>query len=157
MNIFFLDRNVETCAQYHVDRHVVKMILESAQLLCTSVNISAGRQATPYKTTHVNHPCSIWVRESNSNALWLYRLMHQLNVEYHFRYKKYHLSCIKLEEADIFSKILHYLPDGDFTEPALAMPDEFKTSDAVESYRNYYREGKQHLHNWTKRGKPSWL
>ena len=157
MNIFFLDRNVETCAQYHVDRHVVKMILESAQLLCTAVNVSAGRQATPYKTTHVNHPCSIWARESNSNALWLYRLMTQLNVEYHFRYGKHHLSCTKLEEADIFRKILHYLPDGDFTEPALAMPDEFKTSDAVESYRNYYREGKTHLHSWTKRQRPDWL
>lgn len=157
MNIFFLDYNVEDCAKAHCDKHVTKMILESAQLLCTAVNVLAGEQVSPYKTTHVNHPCAKWVRESNSNAIYLYRLMSQLNQEYHFRYGKQHLSYVKLEEAKIFILLLKYLPQGEFTLPPKAMPDEYKTDTVVESYRNYYRGAKQHLHTWTKRGKPSWL
>ena len=157
MNIFFLDYNVEDCARAHCDRHVTKMILESAQLLCTAVNVLAGKQVSPYKTTHVNHPCAKWVRESNSNAIYLYRLMSQLNQEYHFRYGKQHLSYLKLEEAKIFILLLKYLPQGEFTLPPKAMPEEYKTDTVVESYRNYYREGKQHLHTWTKRGQPAWL
>lgn len=157
MNIFYLSPDAEECARYHVDKHVSKMILESAQLLCTAVNICAGKQASPYKTTHVNHPCSIWVRQSNLNAVWLYSLMSELNKEYYFRYGKHHLSYLKLEEAKIFNMILQYIPSGNFTTPALAMPDEYKTNDPVESYRTYYREAKQHLHKWTKREQPKWL
>lgn len=160
MNIFYLSDNVELCAQYHVDSHVIKMILESGQLLCTAVNVHAGRQVTPYKTTHVNHPCSIWTRQNRTNAIWLYRLMHRLNEEYLYRsnrYNDHHLTIKKLEDADIFGLILKYIPDGEFTKPALAMPDEYKTISAVESYRNYYRGAKTHLHKWTKRGTPAWL
>ena len=157
MNIFILDYNVEECAKAHCDKHVSKMILESAQLLCTAINVLAGEQVTPYKTTHTNHPCAKWVRESNSNAIYLYELMSQLNQEYYFRYGRQHLSYLKLEENKIFDLILKYLPKGEFTTPALAMPDEYKTSNVVESYRNYYREAKQHLHAWAKRGQPAWL
>lgn len=71
MNIFYLDENPNLCAQYHCDRHVIKMILESAQLLCTALNVVAGQQVTPYKSTHVNHPCSIWVRELRKLELCL--------------------------------------------------------------------------------------
>ena len=157
MNIFILDYNVEECAKAHCDKHVSKMILESAQLLCTAINVLAGEQVTPYKTTHTNHPCAKWARESNSNAIYLYELMSQLNQEYYFRYGRQHLSYLKLEENKIFDLILKYLPKGEFTTPALAMPDEYKTSNVVESYRNYYREAKQHLHVWAKRGQPAWL
>lgn len=152
-----LDYNVEDCAKAHCDKHVSKMILESAQLLCTAVNVRSGKQVSPYKTTHVNHPCSKWVRESRTNAIYLYRLMAQLNQEYHFRYGKQHLSYVKLEEAKIFILLLKYLPQGEFTLPPKAMPDEYKTDTVVESYRNYYREGKTHLHTWTKRGAPAWI
>ncbi len=69
MNIFILDEDITKSAQAHCDKHVVKMILESAQLLCTAVNYYAGEQVTPYKSTHMNHPCSIWVRESLANFL----------------------------------------------------------------------------------------
>ena len=157
MNIFMLDYSTDDIAKAHCDRHVVKMTLESAQLLCTAVNVLAGKQVSPYKTTHVNHPCSIWVRETRENALFLYDLMRELNKEYYFRYGKQHLSCLKLEEAGIEDLILEYLPEGGMTLPAVAMPDEYKTDSVVESYRNYYREGKKHLHNWTRRGAPAWL
>lgn len=157
MNIFMLDYNVEDCAKAHCDKHVTKMILESAQLLCTAVNVLAGEQVSPYKTTHVNHPCAKWVRENSSNAIYLYRLMAQLNQEYYFRYGKQHLSYLKLEEAKIFPLILKHIPEGEFTLPPKAMPEEYKTDNVVESYRNYYREAKKHLHTWTRRGQPSWL
>ena len=90
MNIFYLDHDPRLAAQYHCDKHVVKMILESAQLLCTAVNIRAGGQVSPYKTTHVNHPCSIWVRQNSANAMWVWYLLCYLNAEYSFRYGKLH-------------------------------------------------------------------
>ena len=157
MNIFYLDHDPRLAAQYHCDRHVVKMILESAQLLCTAVNIRAGEQVSPYKSTHVNHPCSIWVRQNRTNALWVWHLMNYLNDEYRFRYGKEHLAYTKLREAGMLALLMKHLPEGMFTNPAVAMPEEYKTHSVVESYRNYYREGKTHLHNWTKRGAPSWL
>ena len=59
MNIFYLDKDPQQAAKYHCDKHVVKMILESAQMLCTVVNEISGGQVTPYKSTHKNHPCKI--------------------------------------------------------------------------------------------------
>lgn len=79
MNIFVLDDDIEKCAEYHTDKHVVKMILESAQMLCTAV-WSMGVEA-PYKDTHKNHGCNVWVRKSLSNWLWLRDLTTALNDE----------------------------------------------------------------------------
>jgi hypothetical protein len=83
--------------------------------------------------------------------------MMELDIEYYHRYGKHHLSVQKLHDANIVDLICDFIPDGDFTEPPLAMPDEYKVADTVESYRNYYRNTKQHLHNWTNRGIPAWL
>ncbi len=80
MNIFVLDEDIEQCAQYHCDQHVVKMILESVQMLCTALNKKGF--VTPYKSTHVNHPCVLWVEESFDNFLWLKKLAIELNTEY---------------------------------------------------------------------------
>ena len=85
MNIFFLDTDPVLAAQYHADKHVVKMILESAQLLCTAVNELAHKQVTPYKSTHINHPCSIWVRENYCNWSYVFELMLELEKEWQFR------------------------------------------------------------------------
>ena len=157
MNIFYLDHDPILAAQYHVDKHVVKMILESAQLLCTAINTASGSQITPYKTTHINHPSAIWVRQSRANAHWLYQLMTALNNEYVYRFMNQHLAFCKLRAANISQLIDTYLPDAEFTEPPLAMPDEYKSTDAVISYRAYYTLGKAHLHKYTKRQEPYWL
>jgi len=95
MNIFYLDKDPRLCTRYHCDKHVVKMILESAQLLCTAVNVLAGEQVTPYKSTHVNHPCSIWIRESYWNWNYTYKLMLELELEWNHRYQhnKSHKVC----------------------------------------------------------------
>lgn len=167
MNIFYLDKNPAVCAKYHNDKHVVKMILESAQLLCTALNVTCGQQVTPYKTTHANHPCSIWVRESFANWYYVYNLMLELEQEWMLRYNhsfsKHHKSVDALVKQDygsfmtIVGLARNFLPNRPLSAPALAMPDEYKTSDPVESYRRYYREAKKDLNIYTNREKPFWL
>lgn len=163
MNIFFLDKDPKICAQYHADKHVIKMILESAQLLCTALNVSAGEQVTQYKSTHINHPCAIWVRENYSNWMYVYHLMYELQKEWQFRWNhsNTHKSIFALRNSDnplSCSELAGLLlPHEDFTTPALAMPEQYKTDNAVESYRNYYNGEKKHLHKWTKRETPGWI
>ena len=79
MNIFILDANIKKCARYHCDQHVVKMILESVQIMCTALNKKGFD--TPYKSTHINHPCVLWTEKSYDNFLWLSRLAYALNDE----------------------------------------------------------------------------
>lgn len=88
MNIFLLDYDVKKCAQSHVDKHVVKMILETAQLLCGAHHVIGTTDNIPYKLSHKNHPCSIWVRESLTNYLYLCELGLELCYEYTYRYGK---------------------------------------------------------------------
>ena len=153
MNIFLLDKNLEKCAQYHVDRHVVKMILESAQLLC-SVHHICGELEPPYKLAHKNHPCSIWCRASLTNYLYLCELGLELSKEYTYRYNKHHKS------TDVIQWCLNNLPnipDIGFTPPALAMPDQYKVDDFVQSYRNYYIGEKKGFATWKNREIPYWF
>jgi hypothetical protein len=151
MNIFVLDTDLEQCARYHVDRHVVKMLLEYTQLLSTAV-ASTGVD-TRYKPTHVNHPCAIWVRESLENWRWLRDLTCFLHDEYQFRYgNKIHksfLAMLELPEPDLI--------DVGLTPFAQAMPDQYRSNNPVKAYREYYRHDKTHLFQWTGRPRPEWL
>lgn len=166
MNIFFLDSNPVKAAEYMVDKHVVKMILESAQLLSTAHRVLDGtkkeklyiidddRNEHIYKATHVNHPCSIWLRESIENYNWLVDHYYALMQEYSYRYGKKH----KCNEIARFIETPPFnLKNWSRTPVKLAMPDEYKVDDPVESYRNYYRGAKQDLFKWTKRERPEWL
>lgn len=150
MNIFVLSKNPIECAQMHCDRHVVKMILESAQLLSTAVSFY-GEVEGLYKPTHRNHPCSIWVRQSSANFLWLLHLAHALCGEFNFRYGKTHKSL------HVLNKCRNLIPEGKLTPFALAMPDEYKSDDAVESYRKYYIGEKHQLLTYTNREIPKWI
>lgn len=95
MNIFVLDRDVKKCAIYHNDKHVVKMILESAQLLCGVHHMTESNiNDIPYKLSHKNHPCSIWAREDISNYLWLCELGLELCKEYTYRYGRRHKATV---------------------------------------------------------------
>jgi hypothetical protein len=154
MNIFFLDMDVKKCAEYHCDKHVVKMILETAQLLCGVHHMTDQvTDQVPYKLSHKNHPCAIWARESLDNYLYLCELGLELCKEYTYRYEKRHKSQEVIEwcvtnKAQICYKGL--------TEPPKAMPDEYKVKDVVESYRNYYIGEKSGFAKWKKREIPSW-
>ena len=152
MNIFYLHHDPKLCAQYHVDKHVVKMILETAQLLSTTHWLSDSEG--PYRITHKNHPSAIWTRSNKSNYTWLCQLGIELCKEYTYRYGKTHKTQKHLEWMSLN---IPNLPDGEFTPPSLAMPDVFKCNDNIESYRQYYRLGKKHLHNWKMREKPQFI
>jgi len=153
MNIFVLDKDPKTCAVYHNDKHVVKMILETAQLLC-GVHWVEGGEA-PYKLSHKNHPSAIWTRECIENYIWLCDLGLELCAEYTYRYGKRHKS------QDIIEWCLLNAPNlptkGDITPFALAMPDECKVGDAVASYRVYYMVEKRGFANWKNREVPQWF
>lgn len=151
MNIFVLDRDTQTCAQYHNNKHVVKMVLESAQLLSTTMNLTGG--AGPYRTTHKNHPCTKWVRNSRENYTWLCDLFDSLLVEYTFRYDKIH-KCSAY--AETFRQHTFSLPSVGLTPFVLAMPVIYHSNDAVQSYRQYYMAEKSHIANWGRRAIPYW-
>jgi len=152
MNIFYLDESPIKAAQYQYDKHVVKMILESAQLLSSAHHILDGENTNIYKLTHKNHPDSIWVRSSKYNYIWLLNHLKALLSEYTFRYNKIHKTSRILE----FLNIPKNIANNEFTPPPLCMDNIYQLDDAIESYRKYYKEGKSHLAKWTKREKPYW-
>lgn len=149
MNIFYLDRNIQKCAQQHVNKHCSKMILEYVQLLCSALHLS-GKDA-PYKLTHKNHPCAIWVRQSLRHWLYLWDLTQELHKEFQLRYEKPHKSGIISESLD-----LPDIEDNGWVDPPQAMPDAYKHQDVVTAYRQYYIGEKQHIAKWGCREIPEW-
>ena len=182
MNIFYLDSNPQKCAEMHVDKHCVKMILEYAQLLSTAHRIldgtpiiglsktgrkqtryvlPDGRDSTLYSATHINHPSAVWVRRTSSNYMWLAELLEELCIEYTYRYGKIH----KVEASDLMQTLKNIfpknIPEGPFTEPTPAMPPELIIpGDSITSYHNYYINNKTHLASWkgkvNSRKQPEW-
>lgn len=150
MNIFVLDVDPRKCAQMHVDRHVSKMNIEYAQIMCTVLN-DLGYES-PYKSTHRQHPCTKWARESLSNYLWLRELALELHNEFRHRYGKTHKSGLVAESLPIPN-----MKDFGLTPFTQAMPDEYRDKNFVKAYRNYYKYGKRDLIKYTKREIPSWL
>ena len=146
MNIFYLHEDPVKAAKLQYNKHVVKMILESAQMLCTAHHEILGDDAdVPYKRAHVNHPSTIWARRSAQNYAWLYDHFVALAQEYKKRYGKDHLSYTKCDPY------LRFLPGGlaytGFTQPPQAMPDEYKDECSLQAYWNYYIGDKSHIAN----------
>jgi len=151
MNIFVLDKNPRQAAEWHVNKHVVKMPLETAQMLCTVLNQNGVK--TPYKSTHVKHPCTIWAGESMGNFVWLCELGLELCREYTYRYEKVH-KC----EA-IIKECLTYackVQNTEMTEFVQAMPNELKQTNPIDGYKNYYIKAKSHIAEWKNRNQPNW-
>lgn len=163
MNIFIVDYDPWKAAESLVDRHVVKMILESAQMLSTTHRLCDGdengvlndeREEPLYRITHKNHPCTKWVMSGAQNYLWLVKHWLALMSEYEHRYGKKH-ACERLRAFLIAppEKIYEWS-----TPYPCAMDESYKISkDVVENYRNYYNMGKSHLFKWTKRNPPEWV
>lgn len=170
MNIFFLSSNPKTAAEWHCDKHVVKMLLESAQLLWTAQHIAGTGTFTDapttkdgsrhgYKPTHKNHPCAIWVRASIANYEWLCALAAALADEYHYRYPAAGPHACEAHIAWL-TKNPPRLPEGPLTWPALAMPPEYKISKSpMACYRAFYvgSKGARGLLTYTRREPPSWV
>jgi hypothetical protein len=173
MNIFYLDSNAAICAQYHCDKHVVKMILEYAQLLSTAHRVIDGKQYTEnnkgrmtkrwklndgredilYKATHINHPSAVWARQGKANYSWLYALWISCLNEYTHRYGKSH-ACEKLRF--VLDNLPKKIKDANWNDPPQAMPDDCKTNDTVSAYRQYYVMKKNGFARWTNREIPKW-
>ena len=180
VNIFILDENPIKAAEYHCDKHVVKMILEAGQMLCTAhwfvwlksfeksrsdfrlmrdvkaflYNHVPKDKQPPWSMTHVNHPCSVWTRETLENYNWHLRLMRALLNEYTTRYKKIH----KAEAVYTWLKINRPpgLKHGSLTPFSICMKEEYKISeDPVVCYREYYIKDKVRFAKW-KTSEPSW-
>lgn len=156
MNIFVLDYDPKSCAQMHCDKHVVKMILETAQLLCGVHHMTDSQRMIPYKLSHKNHPCSIWSRECVENYVWLCDLGLELCEEYTYRYGKKHKS------QEIIEWCLLNIPkikeNGSVTDFKLAMPDECKIdNNPILSYRKYYIDFKKDFARWKNRDVPNWF
>jgi hypothetical protein len=183
MNIFYISHCPYEAAKLMVDRHVVKMILETAQLLSTAHRVLDGkmviekkyvngsspiryrnakrwkldddRDTKLYAATHVNHPSAIWCRINTSNYNWLNRHFIGLLDEYTYRYGKTH-KCADM--IGVLGRTPNNILLGEFTEPTPAMDNQFIVEgNSLESYRNYYKNGKVHLHKWTKRNPPDWI
>lgn len=162
MNIFFLSFKPREAARLHCDKHVVKMILETAQLLYSAhwVLNPEGLNENAYKLAHKNHPCSIWVRTSVSNYMWLASLGVWLCKEYQYRYGEHKLHKSEAHILWLLNNAPKSIPYIEFTNPALAMPDEYKKEDPVESYKLYYMESKfkiRKIVKYTKRDWPEFL
>jgi hypothetical protein len=164
-------------AQALVDKHVVKMILESAQLLSTAHRVLDGieiegksqtgrkakrwilpdaREGIIYTATHINHPSAVWCRTSVRNYDWLVDHFYALMREYTHRYGKTH-KCYG-EISYMLQSPPHKLKAWDWTEMPSCMAEEYIISDnPIINYRNYYREGKKNLHKWTNRQPPEWI
>ena len=153
MNIFILDTDIKKCAEYHVDKHTVKMVLETTQLLNNALIKNVIDYNPVYKQTHKSHPASIWASESRENFEWLLNLGFALCKEYTFRYEKIH-KCQSIIES--FSNYKDNIPNNGLTPFVKCMPDQYKVDDVVESYRNYYRNDKAYIANWKNRNIPEW-
>ena len=177
MNIFYLDNDTKKCAEMHVDKHCVKMILEYAQLLSTSHRVLDGiltvgvsksgrqrkqyilsdqREQVLYSATHINHPSAVWVRQSLENYQWLHNLFRDLCYEYKFRYNRDHKTSLLL--GDLQYPPMNIPKNVCFTEPTPAMPDHYKVAgDSITSYKNYYLGDKTRMFSWKNRQTPSWI
>jgi hypothetical protein len=169
MNIFALHLNPQLAAEYHCDKHVVKMIIETAQLLyCAHYELDSelfkkGYIMLPnnaYRKTHPNHPCAIWVRQNIENYTWLTKLGWFLCKEYQTRYGEHKIHKTEKHIRWLMKNPPICIPNGDRTPFPQAMPPEYKRDDSIEAYRTYYKESKMKIRKivkYTRRPPPAFL
>lgn len=153
MNIFILHSDPVVAAEQMCDKHIVKMILETAQLLCSPF----PNGTAPYKVTHYNHPCAIWTRQSLENYDWLIQHGRALNAQYMLRYKsnKPHKSLSVIEWCNNNKHTLNF-PTTGLTTFCQAIPDDCKDRDPITAYRNYYIRYKNKIAKWKLSSVPDW-
>ena len=169
MNIFILSLIQKEIAEFMMDKHVSKILLEAVQMLCSAKRVlepdadADADDAGLYKMAHKNHPVTIWCRKSRANFVWVLDLVDELHKEWKYRYghpeskmhKSYLVALYLREHIPSFEKF----EEEGVTEFALAMPEQYKlVGDPIMSYRNYYMsEEKQRIASWKKkRDKPAW-
>lgn len=153
MQIFVLDYDIPTCAEYHCNKHVVSAIKEHCQLLSTCHFVLGSYTPEMLVPTHPNHPCAIWLRKSVANYKWLCELTLELLEVKRHRFDTPHMYELLAEY--LFYKLPN-IPDIGLTEFAKAMPERYIVESVVQSYRNYYIGEKSSFARWT-HGAPSWF
>ena len=168
MNIFHLDKDPILCARWLCDKHCVKMVLETAQMLCTAYQRQYGIKDDLYKPAYPNHPMTKWVGNSGENFFFTIKLFGHLADEYQYRYNKIHLSSKTILLLHSKYKEWHSWKTP-FTNPPLCMPDEYKTTiridednatdefDYIESYRKYYIGAKKYMAKYNYSEPPHWI
>lgn len=182
LNLFYLHEDPIKSAELHCDKHVVKMIIEYAQMLSTAHRMLDGEQITAiqngrriqrwnlngdkdlhtlemqttlYKASHINHPSTKWVRENAIQYQYAYDMFVALCDEYTYRYGKVHLTDKKLR------KLLNNLPNnitlGVYSDPPQCMPDDVKTESTITAYHKYYAVYKKDFAKWTSRPVPNFM
>lgn len=168
MNIFVLSTNPDKAAKYHCDKHVVKMTLESTQMLAAAAianeapeaRLPKNKAGKPYRATHTRHPCTLWAGRSRDNYLWLHQLLVGLCSEYRERYGKIH-SCESTLAASY--RCAKYIPSGSLEPFAIAISQDsgcrqiagFDKLSAVAKYRTYYLVDKAYFAKWRTKV-PAW-
>ena len=156
MNIFFLDKTPSFSAKYLCDKHVPKMLLESAQMLSTAVQKYTDRIEELYKPAYPNHPMTKWVGFNRDCFRWTLENAVFISHEYCKRFNKLHKSS-KIINNIYDNNYIDDIPDGFFKEPPQCMPDEYKDNDYVTAYRKYYQGAKSYFAKWEKgRKQPNW-
>lgn len=156
MNIFVLDLDPVICAKSHCDQHVRKMILEYTAILSYSYYLNKVEPPVFGPIRYMNYSVSKWGRQTMGNYAWLAELLENLAKEFEYRFEKKHMydregyvSFFRQNKPDHVSRL-------EMTEFVLTMPEEYKTKDAVESYKNYYVHDKSKFAKWTRRKPPEW-
>ena len=164
MNLFILSKCYKECAEFMYDKHIVKIILEAVQMLCTAkLLLDPPTDGTElYKISHKNHPVSSWIRESLENYTWTLNLVDAMHTEWKYRYG--HPPHIQHKSYEVALYLAGFpppesaFPKSGITKFALAMPDMYKCEDPIESYRKYYQSPeKKRLASWKKREPPHWF
>lgn len=158
MNIFVTDPDPQVCATALDDKRLVKMVLETAQLLCTAVIHCGVDEGRLYKATHANHPCSLWARETRENFYWLTQHGIYLSNEYSMRFRKRHRSLLVIHLASDFGE---YLPEGELT-PFKNCTDFKDAPDVYQAYRHALSSkwandaANGRFPKWTNAKRPEW-
>lgn len=166
MNLFILSLCVRECAECMFDKHIVKILLEAVQMLCTAIQMVDPEspihgQVQLYKVTHRNHPVTVWMRSSLANYMWTLDLVDAMHDEWKFRYnhppQKVHKSYLVAGFLRKYAPAQDKFPSVGLTPFALAMPVECQLLDPIASYRLYYQSPeKQRIASWKKRERPAW-
>ena len=151
MNIFHLHKEPKICARYHCDKHVVKMILETSQMLSTAYRRVCGDDDNLYKTAYPKHPMTIWVGNSLENFKYALSLGEWLAIQYTYRYKKVHKSqrIIDYIRFHKLKNVVKNFTKVKFTPPPQCMPDEYKHKDYITAYKQYYIGEKKRFAKYT--------
>ena len=143
MNIFILHNDPIYAARMQCDKHIPKMVLESAQMMAQALRrhgatddmMPLTKSGTPYKGGHKHHPCTVWVGDTYHNFSWLAQHAKALCREYTKRFSKTHACQSPIHQMSI---MIYLFNDTGLTPFAQAMPDEYRDDDAVKAYRAYY-------------------